>query len=43
MKDKEEAEREKQLERKGKIIMQKQMRDIQLIEAKKRKEQEAQV
>jgi hypothetical protein len=43
MKDKEEAEREKQLERKGKIIMQKQMRDVQLIEAKKRKELEAQV
>jgi|LauGreDrversion4_2_1035121.scaffolds.fasta_scaffold151594_3 hypothetical protein len=41
MRDKEEAEKERQKEHKNKIILQKQMRDMQLIEAKKKKEAEA--
>ena len=42
MRDKEEMEKEKQRELKNKILHQKQMRDMQLIEAKKKKEVDAQ-
>ena len=41
MKEKEELEQAKQREMKNKIYQQKQMRDIQLLEAKRKKESEA--
>jgi hypothetical protein len=41
MRDKEETERAKQKELKDKIMHQKQMRDMQLLEAKRKKEADA--